>query len=437
MGASSPTTAAAGAAGKATTTCRHHRRREAVGTCARCNMALCRDCMNPTPVGFKCGPCTGGAGVSSRGRGSGTASAPWLRPAAVAVVVAVVLGVVAAKLFGGDGGPDGSFEQGAPVGPVERRVQFEGSDGLRMGATLALPASAGDPAAGGSVAGVVIIPGFGPTNRDGLMPPAGLPDTLYADLSRNFVDAGLATLRYDKRGTGQSALPPGAELAFDDMVEDAAAAVSFLAERAEVDPERIAVVGHEEGGLVALDLAGDDGRVASLALVSVPGRPLLQVFTDDFNNSGHQEEVAGLQAVVGGLLAGQPLPQPSELSPFLRTYFPATRQGYLVDIFSLDPVALAAQVEAPTLVVRGGAATGISGADADALAGALGAGAQVIVAADAGPTLSVVDPLTGVSDASDPASASHDHGAAAPTVVTQRSEEAVAGITRFLTATTA
>jgi hypothetical protein len=82
-------------------------------------------------------------------------------------------------------------------------------------------------------------------------------------------------------------------------------------------------------------------------------------------------------------------------------------------------------------------ATGISGADADALAGALGPDAQVVVAPDAGPTLSVVDPLAGVPEAADPGSASHEHEAGAPTVITQRAEGALADITRFLTTSVA
>ncbi len=400
--------------------------------------------MIPTPVGFKCTSCVGGTvpGPSRGTRGAQGTGSAWRRPATLAVAAAAVVLVLitAMVLRGGDGDEEAPGAQGldaAPDGPVERRVQIEGAGGLAIGATLALPTPAGDPAGGEAVAGVVIIPGFGPTNRDGLVPPAGVPDTLYADLSRNFVDAGMATLRYDKRGTGQSVLPPEEPLAFDDMVVDAAAAVSFLAERAEVDSERIAVVGHEEGGLVALDLAGDEPRVASLVLVSVPGRPFLEVLTDDFNGSGHTEEVAGLQSVVAGLLAGGPLPEASELPPFLRNFFSATQQGYLEDIFSLDPVALAADVDVPTLIVRGGAATGISGADADALVGALGPDAQVVVAADAGPTLSIVDPLAGVPDAADPSSASHEHGAGAPTVVTQRAEATMADITRFLTTSVA
>lgn len=413
-----------------TRTCGYHRRREAVGTCVACERPLCRDCMNPTGVGFKCGPCTGTG--RRRGRSGGKAHAPtWLRPAGVAVAVAVVLGVVAANLLGGGTreevgvqlGADDAGDQQAPGGAIERQVQFEGAGQVDLAGALALPP--GHAATGDALAGVVIVPGFGPTTRDGIAPPGTVPDPFYSDLSRTFTDAGMAVLRYDKRGTGQSVLPPDQELAFGDMVADGGAAVGFLADRMEVDPGRIAVVGHEEGGLVALEMAGSDQRVASLVLVSVPGRPLLEVLIDDFNNSGHAEEVDGLREVVGGLLAGQGLPDQTQLPPFLRNYFPEARQAYLEAIFSLDPVALASQVDVPTLIVRGDAATGISAIDADALAAAIGPESEVLVVPDAGPTLQVAEPVADVP--------AHVHGESVPAFTSQRDPDAMARITEFLT----
>ena len=410
--------------------CGHHRRREAVGTCVSCEKPLCRDCMNPTGVGFKCGPCTGVSRHSARS-GREPAAPTWLRPAALAVAVAVILGVVAANLLGGGGqeevGADAPADQQALGGAIERQVQLEGAGQVDLAATLAVPP--GHAATGGPLAGVVIVPGFGPTNRDGIVVPGTVPDPFYSDLSRTFTDAGMAVLRYDKRGTGQSVLPPDEPLTFDDMVADSAAAVSFLADRAEVDPGRIAVVGHEEGGLVALDLAASDPRVAGLVLVSVPGRPLLEVLVDDFNNSGHAEEVDGLRAVVSGLLAGQGLPDQTQLPPFLSNYFPEAQQAYLEDIFSLDPVALASRVDVPTLIVRGAAATGVSAADADALAAAINPATEILVAPDAGPTLQVIEP---VADA--PA---HVHGENVPAFTTERDPEVMARITEFLTASIA
>lgn len=405
--------------------CGRHRRKQAVGVCVTCGAPLCRECMRPTGVGFKCLACTG----SPPPKGEGLAR--WLRLAALPAVVAVV-GVAGVALFGGDDLETEAPEPEAAAGPAERRVQIDGAGGVRIGATATVPEPSG---AGGGVTGVVIIPGFGPTNRDGVASSGGAADTFYLDLSRTLVDAGMATLRYDKRGTGQRVLPPDQPLTFDDLVADAGAAVAFLAERAEVDPRRIAVIGHEEGGLVALQLAARDPRVTSLALVSVPGRPLLQVLTDDFNNSGHADEVPVLQGVVGGLLAGEPLADPATIPSGVRDFFPVTQQAYLTDIFSLEPVALARQVDVPVLVVRGDAATGISAADADALVGALGPETEVVVAAGAGPTLLVTDSAAGGVDLSEPATGEHEHDQAPAVPPRERHEGAMARITDFISAT--
>ena len=409
--------------------CGLHRRREAVGTCVTCEKALCRDCMNPTGVGFKCGPCTG-AGRRSTKKGKQPGAPTWLRPAALAAAVAVVLGVVAANLTGGGGqeelGAGATAEQPAALGgAIERQVQFDGAGEVDLAGTLALPS--GHAASGAQLAGVVIVPGFGPTTRDGIVAPGTVHDPFYSDLGRTFIDAGMAVLRYDKRGTGQSVLPPDQALSFGDMVVDAGAAVGFLADRLEVDPGRIAVVGHEEGGLVALDLAGSDPRASSLVLVSVPGRPLLEVLADDFANSSHADEVDELRAVVEGLLAGEGVPDQTELPPFLANFFPETEETYLQDIFSLDPVALASEVDVPTLIVRGEAATGISAADANALAGALGPDSEVVVASGAGPTLQVSEPSASVSDPI--------HGESSPAPSTGRDTQAMARITEFVVRT--
>lgn len=410
-------------------TCGHHRRREAVGTCVACERALCRDCMNPTGVGFKCGPCTG-AGRRSERKARRPGAPTWLRPAALAATMAVVLAVVAANLVGGGGeeevGVGGTGEQRALGAAIERQVQFDGAGRVGLAGTLTLPP--GHAAAGAPLAGVVIVPGFGPTTRDGIVAPGAVPDSFYSDLGQTFTDAGMAVLRYDERGTGQSGLPPGQALSFGDMVADAGAAIGFLADRVEVDPGRIAVVGHEEGGLVALDLAGSDPRASSLVLVSVPGRPLLEVLADDIGNSSHAEEVDELRAVVEGLLAGEGVPDPTELPPFLASFFPEAEETYLEDIFSLDPVALAREVDVPTLIVRGEAATGISEADADALADALGPDSEVVVASGAGPTLQISEPSAGVSD--------DMHGESSPALNTGRDTQAMARITEFLVRTT-
>ncbi len=403
---------------KASKTCGRHSRKPAVATCSRCSSSICRECMVLTSVGIKCTACT-----ESLGRNSPTGRPAWLLPVAGVTVVVLLAMVAVTALTGGDSkGPRPSVLAGD--GAQSRGVEFDGAGDLGISGTLTLPDRA-VPQAG--LAGVVILNGLGPTNRDGVATSGGTPDTLYRDLSDALVKEGVVTLRYDKRGTGRSQLPAGTPLRFDDIVADAAAAVGFLAERSEVDPKRLAVIGHEEGGLAAMQLAANEPRIRGLALISVPGRPLLEVLADDFAGAPHGD-VPGLRATVGTLLATGALP--ATIPPSLTGYFPKDNQDYLKDIFSIDPLALAAKVDVPVLFLRGEKATLVTAADEKALMAALPIGESFVVP-KAGPSLAVVGEAN-PNGAGMPAD--HEPVAAAPS--SKRSDEAIARLVTFLTGAT-
>ncbi|MGH9183217.1 MAG: alpha/beta hydrolase family protein, partial [Acidimicrobiales bacterium] len=322
----------------------------------------------------------------------------------VGLVLAAVAGVALLRDGGGgDDRPD-AVAVDRPGAAAERQAQVEGAGGVRIAGTLTTP-----PAAGGPVPGVLVIPGFGPTTRDGVT-TGGAVDPLYRDITASLARSGMASFRYDKRGAGASTLPDGQPLRFADMIDDAAAGLDLLAQRNGIDAGRLAVVGHEEGGLVALGLAARDPRVAGLVLVSTPGRPLLDVLTDDFANSGHGADVDALHRSVGELLRTGVLPADAELET-LPDFFPADQSAYLVDLFALDPVTLAEKVEVPVLMVRGGLATGVSSEDTDRLSAALGPGADVRVSPDAGSTLAVEPGAGATPTTAAPSSGGHDHGA--------------------------
>lgn len=403
---------------KASRTCGRHSRKPAVATCSRCSSSICRECMVLTSVGIKCTACT-----EALGRNSPGGRPAWLLPVAGVTVVVLLTIVAVTALTGGDSkGPRPSVLAGDGV--QSRGVEFDGAGDLGISGTLTLPNRA-VPQAG--LAGVVILNGLGPTNRDGVATSGGTPDTLYRDLSDALVKEGVVTLRYDKRGTGRSQLPAGTPLRFDDIVADAAAAVSFLAERSEVDPKRLAVIGHEEGGLAAMQLAANEPRIRGLALISVPGRPLLEVLADDFAGAPHGD-VPGLRATVGTLLATGALP--ATIPPSLTGYFPKDNQDYLKDIFSIDPLALAAKVDVPVLFLRGEKATLVTAADEKALMAALPIGESFVVP-KAGPSLAVVGEAN-PNGAGMPAD--HEPVAAAPS--SKRSDEAIARLVTFLTGAT-
>jgi alpha/beta superfamily hydrolase len=194
-------------------------------------------------------------------------ASPALRPRGRLLALVAALAFAAGACSGGGGGETAGLDGEFRPTPGERDVQITGAAKLKMGATLAVPvdAKSASPA-------VLIIPAPGATNRDG--PLVARPaDPLYKDLSGSLTGAGVVTLRYDHRGIGESQLESGQQLSWDDMVADAKEALGYLSQRQEVDGSRIAVVGHDMGGAIALSLAAGDPRVKGVALVSTPGRP--------------------------------------------------------------------------------------------------------------------------------------------------------------------
>jgi pimeloyl-ACP methyl ester carboxylesterase len=113
---------------------------------------------------------------------------------------------------------------------------------------------------------VVLVGGSGPTDRDSLV--FGIP--ILGQMAGALADAGFIVVRYDKRGIGQSG--GRAESAgLTDYAEDVRAAVKMLSERRDVDPKRIAIVGHSEGGAVALIAASKEKRVSAIGVIAANG----------------------------------------------------------------------------------------------------------------------------------------------------------------------
>ncbi len=137
------------------------------------------------------------------------------------------------------------------------------ANGFSLAGTISRPATA---SAEVRLPAVILVAGSGPTNRDEQV--FGIP--IFGQISNALADAGFLVLRYDKRGVGQSGgRPESATLT--DYAEDLKAAVRLLADRKDVDRKRIALVGHSEGGSLALMAAAKNDRVAAVALLSTIG----------------------------------------------------------------------------------------------------------------------------------------------------------------------
>src|SRR5690606_27840907 len=113
---------------------------------------------------------------------------------------------------------------------------------------------------------VSLVGGSGELDRDGVA--FGVP--ILAQLAGALADAGYLVVRYDKRGVGQSG-GRSESATLDDYAEDVRSVVRYLRRRKDVDRNRIAVVGHSEGGAVALLAAARTNDIAAVVSINGPG----------------------------------------------------------------------------------------------------------------------------------------------------------------------
>ena len=111
---------------------------------------------------------------------------------------------------------------------------------------------------------VLLLPGSGKTDRDDNTKQIAI--NLFPPIVKILSDLGFATIRYDKRGVGESE-GKYFETGFDDLFEDAKSGLVFIKTRKEIDPSKVFVLGHSEGALIALRLAAG-GYVAGAALLA-------------------------------------------------------------------------------------------------------------------------------------------------------------------------
>ena len=341
------------------------------------------------------------------------------------ILSSVTVALLAAACSGGGGGSDPTQDQGFASAPGEKILQFTGAGKVRLAATLTMPTGVSGPPPA-----VLIVPGPGLTTRDGRTVGAPI-DNLYKDLSKSFVAAGMATFRYDGRGSGASTLDPGVQPTWDDMVTDAQEALKYLGERGEIDGSRLAVVGHDMSGPMALKLAAGDPRIKSVALVAVPGRPLVDVWAGEFQALSGQQSADAFRSVAADLQTTGTLPPRANMRAEHQTLLPVGQDALYKSMFAVDPLADAKAVKVPVMIALGEKSTSIFQDDAAALGAALGGRSEVVVAPNSTATLQVLKAPPRVVPGGDPSDMSMMGGG--PIIAdAPREQTAVARITSFL-----
>lgn len=217
---------------------------------------------------------------------------------------------------------------------------------------------------------VVIVPGSGPIDRDGNSPQASVGSDTYKLLAEDLARAGIASLRIDKRGFygSAAAIANPNDVTIAAYAEDARRWVERASELAPC----VWIVGHSEGGLVALVAAQQaPAGLCGLVLLAAPGRPTGRLLVEQMRAiPGNAPLMPEIETIVADLEAGRRR-APSTISPPLQPLFTEGVQGYMADLFGYDPVKVASGWKGPVLIVQGTADMQVRPLDADLLASAL------------------------------------------------------------------
>jgi pimeloyl-ACP methyl ester carboxylesterase len=243
------------------------------------------------------------------------------------------------------------------VEPVKAHVE---ADGVRV-SPLDVPTPVGPlhgaltlPAGDGPFPAVVMVAGSGAHDMDETLGP----NKPFRDIANALARDGIASLRYDKRTfdylhwSGKSGPVIDAE-----VTDDAVAAVRLLAKQAEVDSQRVFVLGHSLGAMMAPRIGRRDAQLAGLVLMAAPARRILDVMEQQARYLSAKEglsKVATEQAaqayvkereLLAAIGPGQPAPQGE---------FDNAPQTYWLSWSRVDPVADAKSLAMPMLILQGG-----------------------------------------------------------------------------------
>lgn len=199
---------------------------------------------------------------------------------------------------------------------------------------------------------VLIVPGSGPTDRNGNS-PFGLKASTYQLLAQELATQGIATVRIDKRGMFESykAVEDPNAVTIQAYAEDVHHWVDAI--RSETGAQCVWVLGHSEGGLVALEAGQGRSDICGLILVAAPGRPMGQTLREQLKEDPANAPILDQALpVIDALEAGRRV-DTRQMDRPLNTMFHASVQGFLINTFALDPARLIAGYSKPVLIIQG------------------------------------------------------------------------------------
>ena len=217
-----------------------------------------------------------------------------------------------------------------------------------------LPGTLSLPAGPGPFPAVVLVHGSGSNDRDTSIGP----NKPFRDLAEGLASRGIAVLRYDKRTRTHASRIAGLRdfTVKEETVDDAVAAVKKLRETPGIRADRVFVLGHSLGGMLAPRIAAADPSIAGVILLAAAVKPLEQSIVDQTR----------YMAMLDGKVSPQEeaaLTEANKLATAVRALKPgdapvvsagiSAPASYWLDLRDYDPPAAAARLKHPMLVLQG------------------------------------------------------------------------------------
>jgi pimeloyl-ACP methyl ester carboxylesterase len=218
----------------------------------------------------------------------------------------------------------------------------------------------------GKVPVVLLHSGSGPTDRDGNNPMLPGPNDSLRMVAEALAQRGIASVRYDKRGIGSSALPVWKEkdMRLDDYIDDASAWLRKL--RADARFTRVVMAGHSEGAQIAAEACRQGGADACV-LMAGAGHTIDDILRDQLKSKLPPALFDENERILVSLKQGKTV---DKVPPALMTLYHPSVQPYIISSLQHDPRAAIAALNMPVLILQGTSDIQVQPSEADALAAA-------------------------------------------------------------------
>jgi dienelactone hydrolase len=199
------------------------------------------------------------------------------------------------------------------------------------------------PNGSGPFPAIVLLAGSGPQDRDETIGP----NHIFKDLAEGLSTRGIVVLRYDKRSYAyRTTMNPQKITVEEEVIHDGVEAVRLLRARRDVERDRIFVVGHSLGGMLAPEVAKKAWPVAGIVLLAPAGRKLPAMVVQQIRYVGQAspEQLALIERQADEISAHKMPPA---------QYWLGAPASYYYDLDARDEVALARSLDVPILILRG------------------------------------------------------------------------------------